>query len=63
VQRRCPRRRLAAARGPSTWAPDEAPADITQRLQALAVELVPDSAMGRRSALRRDLSRRLLDDR
>src|SRR6266581_8334295 len=62
VQRRVLAGVLAAARGPSTWAPDEAPADITQRLQALAVELVPDSDEGRRSALRRDLSRRLLDD-
>lgn len=62
VQRRVLAGVLAAARGPSTWAPDEAPADIAQRLEALAVELVPDSDEGRRSALRRDLSRRLLDD-
>jgi len=53
---------LPAARGPSTWAPDEGAADITQRLQALAVELVRTATKGAGSALRRDLSRRLLDD-
>ncbi|MHB0790147.1 TIGR02678 family protein [Bradyrhizobium sp. 5.13L] len=62
VQRRVLAGVLAAVRGPSTWAADEAPADIEQRLQALTAEHVPDSDDGRRTAMRRDLSRRLLDD-
>jgi uncharacterized protein (TIGR02678 family) len=62
VQRRVLAGVLAAVRGPSTWAADEAPSDIEQRLEALAGEHVPDSDEGRRSAMRRDLSRRLLDD-
>jgi uncharacterized protein (TIGR02678 family) len=62
VQRRVLAGIMAAARGPSTWAVDEAPNDMEQRLQALAAEHVPDSDEGRRSAMRRDLSRRLLDD-
>jgi uncharacterized protein (TIGR02678 family) len=62
VQRRVLAGVLAAVRGPSTWAPDEAPSDIKQRLQALTAEHVPDSDDGRRTAMRRDLSRRLLDD-
>lgn len=62
VQRRVLAGVLAGVRGPSTWAADEAPADIEQRLQALAAEHVPDSDDGRRTAMRRDLSRRLLDD-
>jgi uncharacterized protein (TIGR02678 family) len=62
VQRRVLAGVLAAVRGPSTWAPDEAPVGVEQRLQTLAAELVPDSDEGRRSAIRRDLSRRLLDD-
>jgi uncharacterized protein (TIGR02678 family) len=62
VQRRVLAGVLAAVRGPSTWAADEAPSDIEQRLQAIAAEHVPDSDEGRRTAMRRDLSRRLLDD-
>jgi uncharacterized protein (TIGR02678 family) len=62
VQRRVLAGVLAAVRGPSTWAADEAPSDIEQRLQALAGEHVPDSDEGRRTAMRHDLSRRLLDD-
>jgi uncharacterized protein (TIGR02678 family) len=62
VQRRVLAGILAAVRGPSTWATDEAPNDIEQRLQALTAEHVPDSDEGRRTATRRDLSRRLLDD-
>lgn len=62
IQRRVLAGILAAARGPSTWATEEAPRDIEQRLQALAGEHVPDSDEGRRTATRRDLSRRLLDD-
>ena len=62
VQRRVLAGVLAAVRGPSSWAPDEAPVSIEQRLQALTAEHVPDSDEGRRSAIRRDLSRRLLDD-
>jgi uncharacterized protein (TIGR02678 family) len=62
VQRRVLAGVLAAVRGPSTWAADEAPDDIERRLQALAAEHVPDSEDGHRTAMRRDLSRRLLDD-
>jgi uncharacterized protein (TIGR02678 family) len=62
VQRRVLAGVVAAARGPSTWAADEAPSDIEQRLQALAAEHIPDSDEGRRTAMRRELSRRLLDD-
>ena len=62
VQRRVLAGVLAAVRGPSTWAPDEAPVDIERRLQALVAEHVPDTDEGRRTAIRRDLSRRLLDD-
>jgi uncharacterized protein (TIGR02678 family) len=62
VQRRVLAGVLAAVRGPSTWAPEEAPTGIEQRLQALVAEHVPDSDEGRRTATRRDLSRRLLDD-
>jgi uncharacterized protein (TIGR02678 family) len=53
---------LAAVRGPSTWPADEVPAGIDQRLRALVGEHVPDSDEGRRTAIRHDLSRRLLDD-
>ncbi|MGF6310689.1 MULTISPECIES: TIGR02678 family protein [unclassified Bradyrhizobium] len=62
VQRRVLAGVLAAIRGPSTWAADEMPSDIEQRLRALAAEHVPDSDEARRTAMRRDLSRRLLDD-
>ena len=53
---------LAAVRGPSTWAAEEAPVSIDERLQSLVAEHVPDSDEGHRTALRHHLSRRLLDD-
>jgi uncharacterized protein (TIGR02678 family) len=62
VQRRALAGMLAAVRGPSTWAEEEAPVGIDLRLQTLVAELVPDSDEGRRTAIRHDLSRRLLDD-
>lgn len=62
VQRRVLAGMLAAVRGPSTWPAEDAPISIEQRLQALVAEHVPDSDEGRRTAVRRDLSRRLLDD-
>jgi uncharacterized protein (TIGR02678 family) len=62
VQRRVLAGVLAAVRGPSTWAAADAPAGIEARLQALMAEHVPDSDDGRRTAIRHDLSRRLLDD-
>jgi uncharacterized protein (TIGR02678 family) len=62
VQRRVLAGVLAAVRGPSTWPSEEAPLGIDQRLHALVAEHVPDSDEGRRTAVRRDLTRRLLDD-
>lgn len=62
VQRRILAGMLAAARGPSTWTADEAPATLEQRLLALTGEHVPDSEEGRRTALRHGIARRLLDD-
>ncbi len=62
VQRRVLAGVLAAVRGPSTWAAHEAPRGIEERLQALVTEHVPDSEEGRRTVMRRDLTRRLLDD-
>lgn len=53
---------LAAVRGPSTWAPEAAPCDLDQRLAALVAEHQPESDDGRRTALRHEFSRRLLDD-
>jgi uncharacterized protein (TIGR02678 family) len=53
---------LAAVRGPSTWAAEEAPVTLDERLHALVDEHVADSEEGRRTALRHGLSRRLLDD-
>jgi uncharacterized protein (TIGR02678 family) len=53
---------LAAVRGPSTWAPGEAPVAFEERLHALIDEHVADSDEGRRTALRHHLGRRLLDD-
>lgn len=53
---------LAAVRGPSTWAAQDAPVSIDERLQSLVAEHTPDSDEGRRTALRHHLSRRLLDD-
>jgi len=62
VRRRALAGLLAAARGPSTWAPDQAPAGLDERLAALTEEFTPDSEEGRRTAMRHHLSRRLLDD-
>ena len=62
VQRRVLAGVLAAVRGPSTWSAEETPVGLEQRLRALIAEHVPDSDEGRRTAIRHDLSRRLLDD-
>ena len=62
VQRRVLAGVLAAVRGPSTWPAEETPVGLEQRLRALVAEHVPDSDEGRRTAIRHDLSRRLLDD-
>ena len=53
---------LAAVRGPSTWAVEDAPVTFDERLSALVTEHIADSDEGRRTALRHHLSRRLLDD-
>ncbi|MFK0692651.1 TIGR02678 family protein [Mesorhizobium sp. IMUNJ 23033] len=62
VQRRTLAGMLAAVRGPSTWAAQEAPVTLKERLRALIEEHVADSEEGRRTALRHQLARRLLDD-
>jgi len=62
VHRRTLAGMLAAVRGPSTWTKAEAPASIEERLHALVDEHVSDSDEGRRSAMRHDIARRLLDD-
>ncbi|MFT4102167.1 MAG: TIGR02678 family protein [Burkholderiaceae bacterium] len=62
VQRRMLAGMLAAARGPSTWRVDEAPADTGSRLRSLAWEYEILSEQGRRDTLRHHLARRLLDD-
>ena len=62
VHRRVLASLLAAVRGPSTWAAEEAPGSIDERLRSLVAEHVLDSDEGRRTALRHHLSRRLLDD-
>jgi uncharacterized protein (TIGR02678 family) len=62
VQRRMLASMLAAARGPSTWRTEDAPATFDERLQSLVVEHIPDSEEGRRTDRRHRLSRRLLDD-
>jgi uncharacterized protein (TIGR02678 family) len=62
VQRRVLAGVLAAVRGPSTWLTEEAPSRLEERLHALVAEHVPDTEEGRRTAIRRDLARRLLDD-
>jgi uncharacterized protein (TIGR02678 family) len=62
VQRRMLAGFLAAVRGPSTWPPEDAPVTIEARLRALVDEHVADSEDGRRTALRHQLARRLLDD-
>lgn len=62
VQRRLLAGMLAAVRGPSTWTPEEAPVSLEERLHTLIDEHVADSEEGRRTALRHQLARRLLDD-
>jgi len=62
VHRRVLAGTLAAVRGPSTWPADEAPATVDERLHALVDEHVADSEEGRRTALRHQVARRLLDD-
>jgi uncharacterized protein (TIGR02678 family) len=62
VQRRALAGLLAAARGPSTWPPENAPSQIDERLAALTDEFTIDSDEGRRTAMRHYLARRLLDD-
>jgi len=62
LQRRALAGVLAAVRGPSTWAADDAPVTLEERLLALTSEPVADSDEGRRTALRHHLARRLLDD-
>jgi uncharacterized protein (TIGR02678 family) len=62
IHRRALAGMLAAVRGPSTWAPEDAPATLDDRLRALTEEPVPDSDEGRRTAVRHQLARRLLDD-
>ncbi|MBW7900699.1 MAG: TIGR02678 family protein [Rhodocyclaceae bacterium] len=62
IQRRVLAGLLAAVRGPSTWAEEDAPPDLERRIKALVAEHQPESEEGRRTALRHQLSRRLLDD-
>lgn len=62
VQRRMLAGMLAAVRGPSTWTPEDAPVTLEARLRAMVDEHVADSEEGRRTALRHQLARRLLDD-
>ena len=62
VQRRVLAGVLAAVRGPSTWATEDAPITLAERLASLVTEHAADSDDGRRTALRHHLSRRLLDD-
>lgn len=53
---------LAAVRGPSTWPAEDSPVTFDERLHSLVTEYVPDNDEGQRTALRHNLSRRLLDD-
>ena len=62
IQRRMLAGMLAAVRGPSTWAEDDAPVTLDERQHALVAEHMADSDEGRRTALRHTLARRLLDD-
>lgn len=62
IQRRMLAGMLAAVRGPSTWATEDAPVALDERQRALVTEHVADSDEGRRTALRHTLARRLLDD-
>ncbi len=62
VQRRVLAGALAAVRGPSTWSSEETPCRLEERLIALTAAHVPDTEEARRTAVRHDLARRLLDD-
>jgi uncharacterized protein (TIGR02678 family) len=62
VHRRVLANLLACARGPSTFAPGNAPGDLPARLAALVDEYVAEGPDARRTALRHGLARRLLDD-
>ena len=62
VQRRALAGILATVRGPSTFAPEDAPVTLDARLHAIVDEHVSDSDEGRRTALRHQIARRLLDD-
>lgn len=62
VQRRTLAGMLAAVRGPSTWPSEEAPVTLDERLRGMVDEHVADSDESRRTALRHQLARRLLDD-
>jgi uncharacterized protein (TIGR02678 family) len=62
IHRRALAGMLAAVRGPSTWARQDAPATLDDRLRALVAEPVADSDEGRRTAVRHQLARQLLDD-
>ncbi|MBX9829298.1 MAG: TIGR02678 family protein [Xanthobacteraceae bacterium] len=53
---------LIALRGPSTWAPGDAPKTTAERITAVIEEFHPDTDEGRRDAIRHHISRRLLDD-
>jgi uncharacterized protein (TIGR02678 family) len=62
VQRAALAGMLAVVRGPSTWPRGEAPKTLDERLHTLVDEHVADSEEGRRTRLRHQLARRLLDD-
>ncbi|WP_175693196.1 TIGR02678 family protein [Burkholderia ambifaria] len=53
---------LAAVRGPSTWPIGDNPISLEERLHSLVDEHIPDTDEGRRTAIRRNIARRLLDD-
>jgi uncharacterized protein (TIGR02678 family) len=53
---------LAAVRGPSTWAAEQAPVSLDERLASLVDEHLADSDEAHRTVLRHHLARRLLDD-
>lgn len=62
IQRRVLAALLACTRGPSTYAAENAPRNLDERLAAILQEYVPDTAEGRRTAVRYALARRLLDN-
>jgi len=62
VQRRVLAALLACVRGPSTFVVGSEPGDIPARLAALVEEYIADTVEARRTALRHQLARRLLDD-